>query len=107
MVGPSEVSATSNEVQPPTSVWMIQALTVGMSDKYVPAPTAKAMLSDQISMVQNLHTKMRQGTDQVVKGEKDRKDEEKRRSQTMLPTQTFRQMPILLEKRIPHGMISL
>ena len=61
--------------------YSIARTRAGTSDKYILAPTAKAMLSDQITMVQNLRTKMCQKADQFVKREKNRKDEEERRRQ--------------------------
>ena len=44
MAGPSEVSATSHEVQPPTSVRTAQALTAG-SSKDAHLPTAIASIT--------------------------------------------------------------
>ena len=68
MAGPSEVGSPSNIVQSPTVPWavrMAQELTDGTSEKYVPVPTADAILADQISMIQITRSNVRRRAEHI------------------------------------------
>ena len=93
MVGPTQVDAPSNEVQPrsalPQALTTAQAFTVGTSDKYVPMPSAEDILTDQIEMLKDFRGRTRSRADQVKLRERTRNEKEIRRSSnqpTSLPT---------------------
>ena len=58
MAGPSEVRATTHHDLPPHSVRTALALTANTSDKYVPSPTAEAILGNHISSLKDFRTKV-------------------------------------------------
>ena len=56
MDGPSEVCLTNKEQKQPTAplvVGMALGYTANTSDKYVPHPSAKAILADHIEMLES------------------------------------------------------
>ena len=74
MDGPSEVDPAINCVEPatavPTAVSLALGFTADTSDKYVPAPSAKAILEDHIAFLQDIRPRVRRRAEQVIEEER-------------------------------------
>ena len=79
MDGPSEVDPAINCVEPatavPTAVSLALGFTADTSDKYVPAPSAKAILEDHIAFLQDIRPRVGRGPEQVKLRQRAKEDE--------------------------------
>jgi len=80
MDGPSEANSIQQPVPPPAAVppavRLAQEFADGTSEKYVPAPSAEAIVADQISMLQDFCSRCRQRAEQCKVRESKEGDDE-------------------------------
>ena len=85
MDGPSEECLTNKEQKQPTTplvVGMALGYTANTSDKYVPHPSAKAILADHIEMLESTRFSVRQQAQRVALREISTKELEEERTST-------------------------
>ena len=83
MAGPSEAEPIANEELPPTDSGEIPeevrtalGFTAGTSDKYVPQPSAEAIVADQIAMIRDFHVRVRRKANNIKLRKREDEDDQ-------------------------------